>query len=367
MLWPFSKPIWELEEGDLSDLKGKQEAFTFDYKGAEFIEHPKDIAKHIASFANHHGGWLFIGVSGDKATNEPHLPPEGVPRDKAHTETVYSAAMNNLSPAPLVVVRLVELEGGNSVLAVQIEESQDTPHIHKPTGRIFVRNGNVTDWVDYVRDRHELERLYERSERSQSAVEQLVARREFGYALLKQLRERAGDTSPCGGCAVVFPFAADPDLLSGLNGDLSSWRTEPFAKSMSDQFARAERHDWQHGVTLTGRNAMWDEKGRALAVTSYGHVEVAWLSHSVLGAKPFIKEHFREVLRFAQSLLRKSGYLGRVGVAVSFADADRVRAIARRTASVADCQALDLEGLGDELLRGAQHPDDWGEPPAAPA
>jgi len=367
MLWPFSKPIWELEEADLSGLEGKQEAFTFDYKRAEFIDHPKNIAKHIASFANHHGGWLFIGVSADETTNEPHLPPEGVPPDKANTETIYSAAMSNLSPAPLLAVRLVGLAGGNFVLAVQISESQDTPHIHKPTGRIFVRDGNVTDWVDHVRDRHELERLYERGERSRPAAERLAARRRFGHVLLEQLWKARRDSSACGGCAVVYPFAVGPDLLCRLRGDLTAWETEPFARTMLGQLAHTERHDWQHGVTLAGRSALWDDGGRALAVTNYGHVEAAWLSESVADGGFFVRTQLREVLEFAHNQLRASGYLGHLGVVVSFADATGVRAMARRTTCVADWERVDLDELATELARGAVHPDDWGAPLDAPA
>jgi len=361
MLWPFEKPIWQLKEADLSELAGKQEAFTFDYKSADFIGHPKDIAKHVASFANHHGGWLFIGIAADKATNEPHLPPEGVSPAEAISETVYSAVMANLSPAPMVTVQLVTLQNDNVVIAVHIDESQDTPHIHRPTGRIFVRSGNVTDWVDHVRERHDLERLHQRGERTREAALELVGQRRFGETLWEQLYQEVGDEHLYGGFAAVFPLTVGADLLSRLHGDLKAWGSNAFFRKMQWPSQKLQREDWQHGVTFLQPTGECGQAG--LTITRHGHIEAAWLRDSMRGAWFFVEQGFDEVLQFAQKRLEEAGYLGRIGIAIAVADAGGACARTIQISSVREWPRIDFAEVADELHRGEKHRSDWGNTP----
>lgn len=57
---PIEKPLEDWQGSDLWILKEISEGEFIDYKGSS-IENKK-IAKHLAAFANQHGGWLFFGV-----------------------------------------------------------------------------------------------------------------------------------------------------------------------------------------------------------------------------------------------------------------------------------------------------------------
>ena len=55
-----SKPINQLDERDLNKVlkEGKvPEGFFIEYKK----DFPQDFEKYVASLANTHGGWIFIG------------------------------------------------------------------------------------------------------------------------------------------------------------------------------------------------------------------------------------------------------------------------------------------------------------------
>ncbi|MBU0608747.1 MAG: ATP-binding protein [Armatimonadetes bacterium] len=359
MLWPFDKPIYKLEEADLQCLEVKQEAFTFDYKNADFIHHPKDIAKHVASFANHHGGWLFIGINADKTSNEPiDLPGHGVPAAEVSSETVYSAVMANLSPALMVAIQLVKLQNGNSVVVVHIDESQDTPHVHKPTGRIFVRSGNVTDWVDHVRDRHDLDVLHARGSKARDAVLQLLEKREFGGRLLRRLwaerDDAAENRNPRAAIyrdavtAVLFPMTVLDRVAPA-----SVRRLTPQRLSDAD-LPFAEVTPWQHGKVFTHT-----EQLTLLAVSTYGHVEAAWLLPSVTQYVEFVKRQLPELTSLAREFLCDSGYLGPIGMVLTlFAEATVVAQGSWRLDD-GDRVNTQLSKIYGELSRAYETQDDW--------
>jgi hypothetical protein len=54
---PFSKDLHELSASDLLILKDTAEGWFIEYKGQALP--PKTVAKSLAAFANHYGGWIF--------------------------------------------------------------------------------------------------------------------------------------------------------------------------------------------------------------------------------------------------------------------------------------------------------------------
>ena len=111
----------------------------FEYKQAEKLSDTKGVAKSIASFANSHGGWLFVGIeAGDR--NEPELDPiQGIPDGEGQlTERVSQLSQSRLSPPPYLNVAAVGLGGGGAVLLVHVPESPTPPHIALSDGKVHM-------------------------------------------------------------------------------------------------------------------------------------------------------------------------------------------------------------------------------------
>jgi len=64
MYSPFQKDLASIAVDDLAALRRVSEGWFVEYK--ELLPSPGDIAKSVSAFANHHGGWLFIGVQESK-------------------------------------------------------------------------------------------------------------------------------------------------------------------------------------------------------------------------------------------------------------------------------------------------------------
>lgn len=60
MYSPFEKDLASVTVDDLAVLRQVSEGWFVEYK--ESLPAPRDIAKSASAFANHHGGWLFVGV-----------------------------------------------------------------------------------------------------------------------------------------------------------------------------------------------------------------------------------------------------------------------------------------------------------------
>jgi predicted HTH transcriptional regulator len=64
---PFDKLFKDVVAADLQKLLTVTEGLFVEYKG--FEPTPLKVAKSVASFANSHGGVLFLGVQADGKTN----------------------------------------------------------------------------------------------------------------------------------------------------------------------------------------------------------------------------------------------------------------------------------------------------------
>ena len=159
----LTKPLAGTTEADLGELEGTCEAFWLEYK-QEMSN--SQIAKAVAAFANCHGGWVFIGVPANER-NEPLFPTDtwGVPRDRHTSEGLRQTITANIQPVPDVLMQRVDLANGQCVWILCVDEGMDAPYIRVSDGRIYIRRGDVSEPIDVVKDRYELDRLYDKGQR----------------------------------------------------------------------------------------------------------------------------------------------------------------------------------------------------------
>jgi predicted HTH transcriptional regulator len=102
----------------LLQLIQQGESQTLDFKVT--VTHKHKIAKTIASFANTKGGILLIGVRDDQQII-------GVDPEEEEF-SLREAATDYCIPPISLIFNTVEDKYGNTVLVVEIEESQEKPH-----------------------------------------------------------------------------------------------------------------------------------------------------------------------------------------------------------------------------------------------
>ena len=64
---PFDVDLQEINETHLAGLREVAEGWYVEYKSE--VPSPRVLAKSLSSFANRHGGWLFLGIQEDSADN----------------------------------------------------------------------------------------------------------------------------------------------------------------------------------------------------------------------------------------------------------------------------------------------------------
>ena len=83
-----------LTKANLTDLIKNDENYKVEFKSSEYIKGKKnlELAKSMASFANHKGGVILIGVNDDKTIEGFRCNGSEA---KKHGELVYQIAVNN--------------------------------------------------------------------------------------------------------------------------------------------------------------------------------------------------------------------------------------------------------------------------------
>jgi hypothetical protein len=245
----------DLTEDDLQQLQGKSEAWWIEYK--ESTTNP-DLAKAVASFANYHGGWIVLGVEATEQ-NEPVLPAKGLDPAQWQVERVRQVVTSHLSPVPDVHVHSVPLANGRPVMLVRVEEGVEPPYIRVQDGRIYVRRGEVTEPIDYVRDRQELDRLYDRAERLASRWQRRLEQRGHSRVLREYhqavvAREQGPSQNKAQVVMVLVPWSThDEELgLVWVSNPRQGWGIFAGAASWHE---RGERCCWQHGELIAQRPA----------------------------------------------------------------------------------------------------------------
>lgn len=124
------------------------------------------IAKSISSFANTKGGWIFWGI---KCENNKPSELSGVDISEfTNFEDQVSQLINsNINPKPFYHFKAIELENGNSIFIIKVEESQMPPYITSQ-GVIYQRENNESK---PIRERYIIEKLNEKNENYKKSIE----------------------------------------------------------------------------------------------------------------------------------------------------------------------------------------------------
>jgi hypothetical protein len=328
---PFDKPADELTESDLlAMLPGKTEGWMFEYKQAEKLSDTKGLAKSIASFANSHGGWLFIGIEADD-TNEPMLEPiQGIPGNEAQlTERIYQMSQSRLSPPPYLNVAAVGLDNGGSVLVVHVPESPNPPHIAMSEGKVYVRSGDTTETIS---DRRDLDRLYDKARANCETVSELLAAHDNGRVFLEEaLKACATGALPDVG---AFAFVTYPTVRLPSLWDFSG-RLDPASETTTDAFNQGDEiaRNWLHRLGRGNTSLKWYDHHRCQVVVGglspfyidrFGHLGFATTvaaNHDLMGSvkRTTVRRCVEDILGFAsvaEWVYRDRCYFGQVGFSV---------------------------------------------------
>ena len=174
----FERQIDQLAFSDIDTLRtrGEMEGLFVEFKRELVRAH--DIAKTVASFANTHGGHLFLGIETYKDTNTVKDIP-GVLRAPQLLDSVTSAVTGHLDPVPLFKTHSVVVDPSPErvVVIVEVPESHSPPHIMRRSGRIYVRRPGASEPVEPIKNRYELEQLYDKGAKNREQTASLVSSR----------------------------------------------------------------------------------------------------------------------------------------------------------------------------------------------
>ena len=172
---PFNKKLEEIIPDDLAILRSVTEGWYVEYKGQ--IVSVKSIAKSIAAFANHYGGWLFYGIeeSSDGSNTAGSFPGLDQSKIVLLIERIRNAAKDVVNPSPYYEYEIltgpcaeIGLPDNRSIVVVLIPSSPNSPHIHAD-GRIYRRIADASDPRSET-DRFILDQLWQRGQNSQEKL-----------------------------------------------------------------------------------------------------------------------------------------------------------------------------------------------------
>lgn len=179
MYSPFTKVFGELSADDLLTLKTVSEGWFVEYK--QQLPTPNNIAKSVSAFANHQGGWLFIGVTESK---DGHHTAAAFPGVDAATlgddlNRIRDAVRAHTDPLPHFDVRAITgpstdgaVPPSRAVLVVRVPQGENSPYLHS-SGRIYRRVADSSDPVAET-ERAVLDLLVERSRDARRRLKKFV-------------------------------------------------------------------------------------------------------------------------------------------------------------------------------------------------
>jgi hypothetical protein len=270
---PFKEELSALKGPELATLKEVSEGWFVDYK----VEPPKakDLARHLAAFANERGGWLFIGVQEDERGGMTAGSFPGIPSGSVDSALVQlrEASSAHVSPQvffePKVIhgpVSEIGLPSDRAVIIVGIPEGANPPYVHS-SGRIYRRVADQSAPNKPETDRGALNLLWERGQRTRDRLRDFLTD-------LPQLSE-AEKTGPAR-AYVYFLHSPDfsGDLLSLAFSDFaqvmsSGWSGGGFSAPFDNVFATTDgylaRQTEGNDPLLAGLSFRWWYDGRAVA------------------------------------------------------------------------------------------------------
>jgi predicted HTH transcriptional regulator len=176
---PFGRELEEIQPSDLAVLKTVSEGWYIEYK--EMFPGQASVAKSISAFANTYGGWLFYGIkeSSDGERSAGAFPGIDVQTAATNDQQIRQAATEKINPIPYFVTRVLRgpdpsigLAPDKAIIMVYVPQGVDAPYLHA-TGRIYTRVGDASE-PTYITDRHTLDLLTARSEKTKSKFTQFV-------------------------------------------------------------------------------------------------------------------------------------------------------------------------------------------------
>jgi len=237
---PFTSPFDQVRVQDLEVLREIQEGWYIEYKRE--LPSIKSIAKSIAAFANHYGGWLFYGI----AQASPENPVAGAFPGLKTTDValaqqrIREAASAHVHPPPYFEIRVLSgpcnelgLADDHAILVILVPQGLDAPYVHSG-GAIYRRLADKSD-PKAETDRSTLDLLWQRG---QAHRDRLVRFLESA----SQLPQGEPDTT----VAHVFLFSEALDPLASR----PKMTFARFAELMRDTSGPAHSMDFENAFPM---------------------------------------------------------------------------------------------------------------------
>ncbi|MBP8001328.1 MAG: ATP-binding protein [Chloroflexi bacterium] len=176
---PFDSAFDEFQPADLGKLLTVAEGWYIEYKGG--LVSTKSIAKSLAAFANHYGGWIFYGVGEAGggthcAGSFPGIDQLSVPN---FINDIKNAAKDIINPSPYFEYRRIDgpcdeigLASGKSIVVVGVPIGPDAPYIHND-GKIYRRIADSSDPKPET-DKNVLDNLWNRRQQARSRLAEFL-------------------------------------------------------------------------------------------------------------------------------------------------------------------------------------------------
>lgn len=209
---------------NLAILRNVAEGWYVEYKSQ--IVPVKSIAKSIAAFANHYGGWLFYGIgeANDGSNTAGDFPGLDQGEVELLIERIRNAAKDVVNPSPYYEYKIltgpcaeIGLPDNKSVVVILIPSGPNAPYIHSD-GRIYRRIADSSDPKPET-DRFILDQLWQRGQSSQAKLTSF---------LQTELTLSKGEDETC---YIELFFLPDP---LGASGQRSNLKFAKFIELMTD-------------------------------------------------------------------------------------------------------------------------------------
>jgi len=158
-------------EDDLRDLlidPRQREGAFFEFKEHYTGPVKNKLGKHVAAFANWHGGLLAIGV---EAKNEVAVNLTGIDTKEGFEDSVSQKLASTINTVPLFRTKLVLLQNGKNVLLIRVEESTFPPHLFE--GKLYIRPAAGSEPV-HPENTAQIDRLYQKRERIEVRLREVL-------------------------------------------------------------------------------------------------------------------------------------------------------------------------------------------------
>jgi hypothetical protein len=196
-----ARTLAQLSDVELERMLGENESLFVEHKQSLRKDETFTFARAVASFANHLGGWVILGVADDGSYTSLRDGGWVPPADAARlVDQVREVLQARVDPVPAFSAGVRRVPGSEAFVGiVRVYESGDTPHITLDNGGIYVRGVATDRRVDTpapagatsaertryraqaISNQAQLLELARRGERALSEAQALLARRRTPY------------------------------------------------------------------------------------------------------------------------------------------------------------------------------------------